>query len=199
MNKYQEIRDQIKEGDVIAFGGESILSSVIKFRTRSPYSHVAMIRGRYSGRPGESDMIMMIESTMSVDTPDLVHGEIIKGVQLHYLDEVIRTAEAKIWWVPLKKVLTMDQDQRMIAWLHKKHQSRTPYDKRQAVGCAIDWIDALGYSNTPDFEKLFCSEMVARAYQKASLIDDSVNASEMTPQDVVDLSCLQEPVLIKSQ
>jgi len=47
--------------------------------------------------------------------------------------------------------------------------------------------------NEPNFDKLFCSELIARAYQVAKVIEDC-NASEMSPGDVVDLPVLGTPV-----
>jgi len=81
----------------------------------------------------------------------------------------------------------------MMQWIFKKHSNKTPYDVTQAIGSVVDWWDWLGMENKPDFDKLFCSELIARAYQVAKVIQ-FCNASEMSPGDVVDLDVLGEPV-----
>ena len=62
------------------------------------------------------------------------------------------------------------------------------YDMPQAIFSAIDFIP----DQNEDLSKLFCSELVSEAYERANLIAP-VNASEMTPQDVVNFDIYDEP------
>ena len=47
--RYEEIRDQIKNGDVLMYKGRGLISSIIRWATRSPYSH-AGIAARWNER-----------------------------------------------------------------------------------------------------------------------------------------------------
>ncbi len=71
-----------------------------------------------------------------------------------------------------------------------------PNDFFQAVGAGLDILDNVGLSNQPDFEALFCSELFTRALRIAQLVDPAINPSEQTPADVMQFSCLQEPIVI---
>jgi hypothetical protein len=193
MEKYNQIRSEVKVGDVFASDGKTAFSDLIKFRTGSPYSHVAICIGFHQIIPGQPKSLLMCESTMTVSKKDDISGEVIKGVQIHKISSRLALSKSKFWWVPLKQPLSQMQEVVMMQWLFKKHSNKTKYDTRQAIGCAIDWWDALGFRNEPDFDKLFCSELVSRAFQIAKVIQ-FCNASEMSPDDVVGLDVLGTPV-----
>ncbi len=193
MEKYHEIRSEVKIGDVFAFDGKDTMADLIKLRSGSPYSHVAICIGFHQIIVGYPKSLLMCESTMLVNKKDDISGEIIKGVQIHKISSRLALSKAKVWWVPLKQPLSKMQEVVMLQWLFKKHSNKTPYDTVQAVGCVIDWWDWLGMENEPDFDKLFCSELIARAYEIAKVIQ-FCNASEMTPGDVVAFDALGTPV-----
>ncbi len=194
--QYELHRPRMKTGDVLAFSGKSRTSRIVRWATRSPYSHVALLwRARLPGGFGPS--VLLIESTTLVDLPDAVTRSVHKGVQLHFASQRVSAYEGKVWWVPLREPLKPAAQRKMEAWLRQTHCQRVPYDLVQAIGAGFDLLDALGLENEPDFSALFCSELVARALQIAGVIPESVNASELTPADVVGLSCFDEPVLLK--
>jgi hypothetical protein len=56
-------------------------------------------------------------------------------------------------------------------------------------------FDKMGFENAPDYSSLFCSEMVARAFEIAGLFEG--NPSEQTPRDVVEFGFLADRVQIK--
>ena len=41
--KYAEIRDKVRAGDIIAFGGKGNFSEIIKWATRASVSHVCIV------------------------------------------------------------------------------------------------------------------------------------------------------------
>ena len=193
---YESFRAQMKTGDVLAFSGKSRTSRLIRWATRSPYSHVGLLWvARLPGGFGQS--VMLIESTTLVDLPDAVTRRMHKGVQLHFASQRIAAYPGKVWWVPLREPLKPAQQRRMERWLRETHCRQVAYDRAQALGAAFDLFDSLGLANEPDFSALFCSELVARALQVAGLVDASMNPSELTPHDVVQLPCFRPPVLLK--
>ncbi len=179
---YHEIREQMKPGDVIAFGGKGHFSEIIKFATRSGVSHVGTVlqtkvveddTGRFFNQ--------IIESTS-------LHG--FKGVNISRLSDRISTYEGDIWWLPLRHDLrkTPDSRKKFYDFLFDKAERKIQYDTPQAIKSALDALDQLPFDlhgpgyNSEDFSKFFCSELVAAGLEKAGLIN--VNASEVTPIDL---------------
>lgn len=194
---YTPHRNQMKTGDLIIFSGTSFVSEVIRWKTNSPYSHVGMVLDTFHNE-GFGQSIMVIESTSLIDIPDIQTKEIVKGVQLHWLSKRINAYKGSIFWAPLHEPLSHDGTIIMQQWLRSKHNARVSYDYAQAIGAGLDFFDDFGLENEPDFSTLFCSELVAKALQKARIISEAYNPSEMTPQNIVDLDCYGEPVCIKA-
>ncbi|PIR39614.1 MAG: hypothetical protein COV35_03665 [Alphaproteobacteria bacterium CG11_big_fil_rev_8_21_14_0_20_39_49] len=191
---YQKYRNNMKTGDVIAFSGKGRVSQIIKWKTRSQFSHVGIILDT-NMHGGIGHAVMLIESTSLKNIPDAVHNEIIKGVQIHFLSRRLETYEGKAWWVPLKNELSNFEKNKMQAWLRKKHFDRTPYDFFQAIGAGADLFDMIiGIENEPDFSSLFCSELVTKSLQVAGIVPDELNPSEQTPEDVVKFCCFKDAV-----
>ena len=70
---YATIREKMQPGDVIAFGGKSHFSEVIKWATRSSVSHVGVIlqtvRRDLASSDGPGYFNQIIESTTINDLP----------------------------------------------------------------------------------------------------------------------------------
>jgi hypothetical protein len=204
LQAYLEHRPKMRTGDVIAFSGKGRVSELIKWRTESQYSHVGMV---YWMGYGEGSC-MLTESTSLVNLPDAIHpdGEVIKGVQIHWISKRLLTYEGMgIWWVPLKEPIIGEPMEKMRGWIRDRHAKRIPYDTAQAIGAGIDWWDRIGCSNDPDYDKLFCSELAAKALQIGGKVPLGINPSEQTPENVVtgiydtkagfeDLQIMAEPV-----
>lgn len=189
---YNNIRGQIKTGDLIAFSGSGLVSELIKWKTKSDISHVAIVLETQYLK-GEK-RIILLESTTLNNLPDLKTGEFIKGVQQQLLSKRINTYNGQCYWCGLNVDLSGDKKQYMVNWLTKTHSKKTKYDNVQALGSALDLFDKLGLANKPDFSNLFCSELVAKAYKKAGLFFG--NPSEQTPADVLKLPFIKEKILI---
>lgn len=191
---YQKVRDKIKTGDLIAFNGKGIISELIKKKTKSDISHVAIV---LDINQSDSRRVQIIESTSLAILPDEGTGELIKGVQRHYLSDVLNAMEGKAYWFALQNPLSEGRKARMLSWLYLMWQKRIPYDFKQAIGSAIDFKYIKGLENEPDFSQLFCSEMVAEAYKLAGFLPESYNSSEATPIDTTRYPFLNLPVRIK--
>lgn len=190
MYLYKKHRPQIKTGDVIAFSGNSRISKIIKWKTRSRYSHVGLVWRTDLGLPLDGENVMLIESTTLNNLPDAATGEFIKGIQLQWLSKRLATYNGEAWWGKVNKSIPNVEAAQM--WLRQKHNERTRYDAIQALGAGADLLDWIpGIENDPDFNSLFCSELVARAWQYASLLGNQYNASEMTPKDIMDLDFIE--------
>ena len=161
--QYSDIRDKIQPGDLIAFGGMGWASKVIKWKTGSKVSHV----GVASHIKGEHGRMMIVESTS-------LNGK--KGVQMNRLSKRVEEYNGHVWWFPLSEEVR--EKLRLVAfWKFLWAQDGKKYDYWQApMSATLFWA-------REDFGKLFCSELVAGAYEAGGVLPD-INASEITPDDL---------------
>ncbi|HIK12695.1 MAG TPA: hypothetical protein IGS52_20955 [Oscillatoriaceae cyanobacterium M33_DOE_052] len=197
LEKYEQYRPQMQTGDAIAFSGTSGFSELIKWATRSPYSHVGIILKSDLGE-GFGETVFLVESTTETNQRDFEGKQVIKGVQIHFLSKRLETYPGSVWWVPLKNRISPDGLAQMASWLRQTHNQKVPYDYVQIYGAGLDMFDRYGLQNDPDFSTLFCSELVAKALQiGGAIVDPNFNPSDQTPGDVVLLPCFQNPVELK--
>ena len=178
---YEEARQQMKAGDIIAFSGKGDFSQIIKWATRAEVSHVGVIlqstlQIESISQPGYFNQI--IESTS-------LNG--FSGVSISRLSDRLDTYEGEIWWLPLSDVVYNSMDKKKF-YDFLLHQERKEYDTVQAIKSALDALDKIpgigGLTrNSEDFSRFFCSELVAAGLEAAGAIS-SVNASEITPIDL---------------
>jgi hypothetical protein len=199
-NEYEQYRSQIKSGDVIAFSGKEGFSSLIKWATRSIYSHVGIVLEVEMGG-GFGKSLLVVESTTSIGYTDADGKEVIKGVQINWLSKRLDMYDGEVWLVPLKEKLAKDSLERMQTWLRQTNNKKLRYDSYQPLGSGLDlWDNVLGLTNKADLSRLFCSELVTAALQVAGVLNNpEINASEQTPRDVVNFPCfVNPPVLLKA-
>lgn len=184
--QYSKIREEMLPGDIIAFGGKSHFSEIIKFATLSSVSHVATV----------------LHTKIPTDTKDRYFNQVIestgsKGVAITRLSELLNHYNGDIWWLPLKKEIRQSFDQeKFFNFLFRQAKEKKPYDMIQAAGSAVDIIEnllpSLGVgANEEDFSKFFCSELVAAGLEKAGILG-SVNASEVTPIELCTWSIYED-------
>lgn len=170
-----KLRDQMQPGDIIAFGGKTQFSQVIKWFTGSPVSHVAiLLKTQRPEAKGDGYYNQIIESTVKDDR---------SGVIVSKLSRAVKQYEGEIWWLPLnpaiRKNLNLD---RYFDWLEKQEGKK--YDMGQLIPCALDFLGPLTKTQE-DYEKLFCSELVVGALKAGGAIPEKINASEVTPADLM--------------
>ena len=185
---YYTHRNDIKVGDVIAFSGKANFSQLIKRATFSDISHVGIVINASFELGARRNML--IESTT------LSNG--FSGVGITVLSKVLDDYDGEAWVYPLKEELDLDAKAQMTNWLFR--QKGKPYDMGQAIRAGID-IRVFGHDllkNKEDFNKLFCSELVAEALERAGVIP-AVNASEQTPADVCGYDCFEKRILLKGE
>lgn len=201
---YDTIKDLLQTGDLLVFSGKGRSSNLIKHFSGSRWSHVGLV-AKIQIPPLTEPRLFVMESTTLNDVPD-VDGRFKKGVQLVLLSQRLATYSGEVYVKQLKAPLTQEQEIKMLGWLFQKYNSNTEYDTSQAIGAAVDrdsknklarvFGSLFGFNNKEDFEKLFCSELACQAYIEAGLVDPSVNASEMLPEDVYKFDFLKDEVRI---
>jgi len=166
---YEDARPLMLPGDIIAFGGRGWVSNIIKIFTRSQVSHVGTVL-QVNVTGDDRYFNNLIESTS-------LNG--FNGVSTSRLSTRVETYKGNIWWLPLSdEVREKFNEKAFFDFLFA--QEGLPYDIKQVLGLAFPWL--LGH-NQEDYQKLFCSELIAGGYESGGLI--STNCSEATPIDVV--------------
>lgn len=181
---YEEAREKMQPGDVIAFSGKGDVSEIIKLFTRSEVSHVGVVFKTKQLNDTDPDRFMntLMESTSLDGT---------SGVLMTLLSDRVKTYDGNLWWLPLsavsrKKLKIVE----FFDFLVK--QEGKAYDTKQAIKSAIDALDDIPFLrglnyNKEDFSKFFCSELVTAALEYAGVINN-VNSSEVTPIDLCNFS-----------
>ena len=185
---YSEIRDSLKTGDLILVEGKGMISSLIRFGYRlfsdrpSDYSHIGMVI-----RDKTLDMIYVWESTTLSKIPDAKSGVCESGVQIVEASSRVKSIQEAGGSVMIRKLnAILNEDQMAKLSAVRKEFSGREYenDTFELFKAMYDW--KLG-NNVPDLSSLFCSEMVAAAFQRMELFDgEHIPANEFTPEDFVE-------------
>jgi hypothetical protein len=185
---YSEIRDSLKTGDLILVEGKGMISSLIRFGYRlfgdrpSDYSHIGMVV-----RDETLDMVYVWESTTLSKIPDAKSGVCESGVQIVEASSRVKSVQDSGGSVMIRKLNTPLNEYQMdkLSEVRKEFSGREyENDTLELFKAMYDW--KLG-KNIPDLSSLFCSEMVAAAFQRMELFDgDYIPANEFTPEDFVE-------------
>jgi hypothetical protein len=178
MPEYQDVRDEMKTGDLLLWSGKGDVSNIIKFGTGSEFSHVGKVV-----RSDERDAVLLWESTTLSNVRDIETGRYTKGVQLVSLSDRLARYDGDVYWQPLNKPL---ENWRIEAsWEFRKKVAGRPYQKWK-LALALSLLK--GYPGQEDLSSLFCSELVAEDYQAMQLLYDVEDggrpSDKYTPEDL---------------
>jgi hypothetical protein len=179
MATYNEVRKRLKTGDVVLFSGKGGISHGIKLVTNSKWSHVGMVL-----RLPDSKAVFLWESTTLSDLRDAIDKKTKKGVQLVLLSDRLRTYDGEVKVRHLRNYQVGKREYMKLMELREQVRNR-PYekDKLELIKAAYD--GPLGH-NEEDLSSLFCSELVAEAYQRMGLLKEppkGLPSNEYTPKD----------------
>lgn len=184
MTTYNEIRNDLKTGDIVLFAGKGLISWLIQKITNNQYSHVGMVL-RIDG----FDFVTIWESTILGDTPDIFHQK-KKGVQIVQLSKRIKNYKGKIAIRMLHDFEFGEEQEKIITQLRHEINNR-PYEKNYLSLIKSAWDGKLGKNKKKDLSSLFCSELVAEAYMRLGLIAKDQVSSEYTPADFSEQGALK--------
>ncbi|HZO37866.1 MAG TPA: YiiX/YebB-like N1pC/P60 family cysteine hydrolase [Methylomirabilota bacterium] len=183
MPTYNDMRPQLKTGDIVLFSGKSAVSNIIKLFSGGKWSHVGMVVIME-----EFDrMVLLWESTTLSNIPDIETRTATKGVQLVPMSQRITTYEGEVTIRLLNKAISDAMNQKLAEV--RKELSRKPYERSQIelLKAAYDGIG--GASSGEDLSSLFCSELVAEGYQAMGLLPEfpaGLPSNEYAPIDFSD-------------
>lgn len=181
---------ELKTGDMIAFKkGKHPLSRLVHFFTKSDVNHVAMV--------------MMLYNRIGTPFPCIVEAN-EKGVQIHYLPNVIEKTKDKLYCYKLsaenlnKINIKMDNFYKFTF-----EQNDKPYSCKDAILSVLDKVnDRLVVKD--DYQDFDCSILVAAIYYEFGVVNKEILKSmnfnyfhELTPIDTCNLPIFTgEPFLI---
>lgn len=174
---YEALRPTLDTGDVVLFSGKGGISAGIKWFTKSKWSHVGMVI-----RSIELDALLLWESTTLGKLKDVESGKKRQGVQVTPLSARIQTYDGEVG----VRTLAVEESKRKnflsdLVTLRNDLRQR-PYEqsKIELIRSAYDGVFG---ANEEDLSSVFCSELVAEAYQAMNLLPSSVPSNEYTPGD----------------
>jgi len=173
---YDEIRPNLRTGDIVLFSGKGGISEWIKFGSFSRWSHVGLVV-----QVDEWDMALLWESTTLSSIADLESGEKRQGVQLVPLSARIAAYDGEAAVRHIKLPLTDIQRNALRDFREAMKGRAYEASKMQLVRSLFDQF---GPENVTDLSSLFCSEMVAEALMRMGLLDPSLPSNEYTPKDL---------------
>lgn len=192
MVDYEDIRAGLKTGDIALFSGKSFISRLIRLTTRSRFSHVGLIL-RFHGY----DSVFLWESTALSNVKDAFSGKLKYGVQITLLSERIAHYDGECAIRQLGNCFIAPEETAELNKLRRELKGR-PYEKskKELIKSAVD---NFGSENKEDLSSVFCSELVAEAYQRLGLLNEDKPSNEYLPsdfsQDREDLTLLRGAVL----
>jgi len=186
------VRCDIRPGDAIFTAcddwlsfGIRLVTGISSFRWIAPVSHAMIVLANEGGS------IRLVESTLLTG----FRGERLAGVISTDLDARVRAFD-RVWWLPLGTAARARWDageSAALLWLTQQVADCTPYDAWQAWQSGHDWLDKLFGRYSPTYareswDRLFCSEVVAAAWELAGVLPKSWNTSEFSPYGLARLA-----------
>ena len=166
MLRYDEVRLQIKNGDVIMYAGKKTLSKLISWVTRSPYSHAGIA-------VWWNERLMVMEAVM-------------RGVTIAPLSRNIFQHHGNVEWFSCKKEISEEDRLKMVIFAQEELGKSYARWKTMLFGLKILLNRNLSRKDQLRMEnKLFCSQYVAQIYNSVGL-DLKKNREDrfMSPGDI---------------
>jgi hypothetical protein len=176
MKKYLGVRDQLNTGDIVLFSGTGPIATLARWITKTKWSHVGMIVKCDLG-------VLLWESDGLGEFEDIESGEERKGVRLVSLSERLKRFQGEVWARSLDAERTPEMFAALVS-LRQEVRGR-PYEE-DAVELIDAYYDGPFGQNTEELSSLFCSELVAEAYQRMGLLAEppaGQPSNEYTPID----------------
>lgn len=170
---YEAIRPRLNTGDVVLFSGKGGISAGIKWFTGSEYSHVGMVVRMDSG------IYLWESSTLTNEMlPDVMAGKVRKGVRRVSLSDTIRFYPGPMTIRMVEHPQETGEINRIASGLLEEFRGRS-YERRKLSMISGHY----GWENKEDLSSLFCSELVAEAFQRFGWIPERQSSDSFWPVD----------------
>ena len=166
---YESIRSNIKTGDLILFSGNFTSSKVIKFFSKSKWTHIGIV----------------IKFTEPFNYVALWESDAaIGGVQLTNLFARVKKYQGESAIRHLEDVQLTQNNLEDLKLLREQLKLR-PYqtNKWEMLRACWDFGFYFGREQKRNLDSLFCSELVAETLQRLEILDPTISSNEFTPGD----------------
>ncbi len=160
LTPYIDVRILMRPGDILAFGGKSRFSRLIKMATGSEVSHIAVV---IKARAAGENLNWLAESSTG-------------GVKHRRISQAVSTYDGDVWWLPLSVEARGRFDAVKFEAFADEHLGK-PYDDFQ---CLLEPLNV----NSEDFDKFYCSEFGAGSHKASGVLTDDINASRVNPKEM---------------
>lgn len=196
--QYQDIREDLKTGDIVLWSGKGLESEGIKKICGGRWSHISRLIVCQ-----ETGMVLNWESTTLSDNVDRDTGGHVKGVQVVEFSKRLASYQGDVAVRQLSALLTPMQLQ-LLASTRRLMKGR-PYETNP-LELLLSVYDGWGGRNKSDVKRLlslFCSELVAETDIRMGVLPGSLPSNEFTPMDysqgnLVDKMIRENPNAIQS-
>lgn len=171
--EYREIRSSLKTGDVVLFSGNGLVAMGIRAGTRSKWSHVGMVYVL----DGE---VFIWESSKVFSAKDMETGRQKKGVQLNLMSTRVEEVTGVVAVRRLANPLNASQLSEVKKF--RQYAKGRAYEQNE-IELVRSALPGFLDNQKEDLSSLFCSELVAEAYQRASLLKDNPPSNSYVPND----------------
>lgn len=174
ISRYEEVRPQIKNGDVIMYEGKSMVPKLVSWFTRSPYSHAGIA-------VWWNERLMVMEAAM-------------RGVMVMPLSRNIFRHKGKVEWFTSKQEISDEDRLRMVIFAQEELGKSFARWKAVLFGLKVLLNRNLSKKDQLRMEnKLFCSQYVAQIYNSIGL-DLKKNREDrfMSPGDIARSPLLEK-------
>lgn len=179
MATYDEVRERLDTGDIVLFSGKGLISMGLQIGALCTWSHVAMVV-----RVKEPDVVLLYQTTPVCKAKDFFEGKLKNGVQINVMSEAVKGYNGKVAIRHLNVARTTEMLNALSRF--RQEMKDRPYETQIIQMVKAVWDGPLG-DVEEDLSSLFCSELVAEAYQRMGLLPSNesggTSATEYTPKD----------------
>jgi hypothetical protein len=140
IDKYNEVKGEMKTGDLLQWKSNSIIGAAIRWKTNSFVNH--------------SSLVLKLEDYEGIEKRRFTTEALEHGIILNYLSRRLEQFDGEVWWYPLK-----EDDH--------KYRDRIGEIALSLIGVPYDYKSifrqVFGAVST-DARRLFCSEYCYLAY-----------------------------------
>jgi len=172
-------------GDILLFRGNQLVSKLLECFGRSKYSHVGMVlKNPRFLRPDLEDGLYVLESS-SNDIPDVEDHARILGVQIHRLEDVLRSYPEGSVFIRHVSCERNDAFYEKLRAIHEDVHHK-PYDLNPADWIRAEWNLIHPLEVNPAYQKtsaFWCSALLCYLYGRLDLLEAEMDWSLIAPRE----------------
>lgn len=166
---------ELNTGDIVLFSGVDRHSRLVEIGTRSKWSHVGLILNTQ-----EHDFLTIWESSIREDTLDVEAGLHRTGVRLVSFQDRVEAFEGEI---SIRKLQVDVLSESLCGLMQLRAELRCRAYERNKFELIKASNERAFCNKAENLSSLFCSELVAEAYQRLGLLTEDKHSNNYAPVD----------------